>query len=153
MNQTEHNVKIKSYKKNLQPSPFVKTVHLLDQPRNYPAQQEQERMIGRFKELHWERQNVLPVKGHKDRMFILQSQEQETYSKQAREIADVQDYRRKHLQGIKDNIDQTRERFWRRSELNRQINQDEHYSSRAAGLEIGGKTLYKIINDGVPTRY
>ena len=48
------------------------------------------------------------------------------------------------MQGIKDNIKQARDRFARRTEL-----------ERPGGIErqLGSKPLYKIVNDGKPIKY
>ena len=63
---------------------------------------------------------------------------------QYREREDIQEHRLNHLQGIKDNIQEARDRFARRTEL-----------ERPGGVEkqLGDKPLYKIVNDGKPIKY
>ena len=64
--------------------------------------------------------------------------------KQQLEREDTQEHRLNHLQGIKDNIKEARDRFARRTEL-----------ERPGGIErqLGSKPLYKIVNDGRPIKY
>ncbi len=144
----EHNVKIKTYKANLDPKPLAESVKILDRPRDYRAKEEETRVLERFKDLHWQRDNVLAIDGHADRMYALKYQESDILSRQAKERQDVQEHRIKHLEGIKDNIEETRNRFWRTTQLGREITNKEHACSVRSN-----KPLYKIINDGVPTRF
>ena len=143
----EHNVKIKDYKKDTAPGPLDNSLKLLDYPKNYPSLKEQQRLMGRFTDFHWERQNVLTIGDHSDRMYVLRHHANDIEGKQNREIEDYQHHRLQHLEGIKDNIDKTRERFYRRTELDRKINLQEN------GTNSEGKPLYKIVNDGVPIKY
>lgn len=64
--------------------------------------------------------------------------------KQQREREDTQEHRLNHLEGIKNNIKEARDRFARRTEL-----------ERPGGIErqLGNKPLYKIVNDGRPIKY
>ena len=64
--------------------------------------------------------------------------------KQNKERADVDEYRLAHLQGIKDNIQESRERFFRRTQLER---------PGAIERKLGDRPLYKIVNDGKPVTY
>ena len=147
MNQMEHNVKIKDYKKDINTGPLENSLQLLNYRKDYPAHREQRRMMERFKDFHWERQNVLTIGDHGDRMYVLRHHANDIEDKQYAELKDYQQHRMKYLEGIKDNITSTRERFYRRSELDRKINHQEH------GLNPETKPLYKIINDGVPIRF
>ena len=147
MNQMEHNVKIKDYKRDINAGPLANSLQLLNYRKDYPAHQEQKRMMGRFNDFHWERQNVLTIGDHDDRMYVLRHHANDIEEKQNAELEDYQQYRMRYLEGIKDNIATTRERFYRRSELDRKVNQQVH------GVNEETKPLYKIVNDGVPIRY
>eukprot|EP00112_Aurelia_sp_Birch-Aquarium-sp1_P026078 Seg9010.1 transcript_id=Seg9010.1/GoldUCD/mRNA.D3Y31 product="hypothetical protein" protein_id=Seg9010.1/GoldUCD/D3Y31 len=147
MNQMDHNVKIKDYKKDLNPGPLAEGLKGLDYARNHPSFKEQERLMNRFKDFHWERQKVLTVQGHGDQMSVLRHHANDIEERQAREINDYEQHRIQHLEGIKDNIETTRERFWRRTELDRKVNLEENGENK----EI--KPSYKIANDGVPIIY
>ena len=76
MDQMEHNVKIKNYKKSYETDPFVKYVHILDNPQTYPSKEEQERMLDRFKQLNWQTDKVLMLKSHRDKMHTLKHEQE-----------------------------------------------------------------------------
>ena len=147
MNQMEHNVKIKDYKKDTSRGPLEDSLKLLDYPKNLLSLQEQERLMERFKDFHWERQNTLTIGNHSDRMYVLRHHANAIEEQQKKDIQDYQNHRMKHLEGIKDNIEVARDRFYRRTELDRKINQEEF------GGNARRKPLYKIINDGAPIKY
>ena len=140
-------MKIKDFKKDFNLSPLKQSLVQLDYAKNYPSKKEQDRLMERFSDFHWERQNVLTVEGHQDRMGVLRHHANQLEERQNREISEYEHYRIRHLDGIKDNIKTSRERFFRRTELDRKKNMEEF------GKNQERKPLYKIINDGVPTRY
>ena len=147
MNQMEHNVKIKSYKRDTSTEPLEKSLQSLDYPKTYTSLQDQQRLMGRFSDFHWERQNVLAIQDHNDRMYVLRHHASDIEDKQNRELQDYQQHRLNYLEGIKHNGAIARDRFYRQSELDRKINQQEH------GENPERKPLYKIVNDGVPITY
>lgn len=143
----EHNVKIKDYKRDTEAGPLASTLRILDNPKNYPSLKEQQRLMGRFTDFHWERENVLHIRDHADRMYILRHQANEIEEKQSRELRDYEEYRMQHLEGIKGNIERTRERFYRSTERDRKVNLQEN------GPNPDRTPLYKIVNDGIPIKY
>ena len=147
MNQMEHNVKIKDYKRDLGKGPLETSLRLLDYRKNFTSQQEQQRLMDRFKDIHWDTQHVLSMRDHQDRMYVLRHHASTIESNQKRDTEDYEHHRANHLQGIKDNINTTRERFHRRTELDRKVNLQEN------GPNTDRKPQYKIINDGAPIRY
>ena len=75
MNQTDHNVKIKDYKRATRPSPFVSSSQKLSNPPLFSNNLEQEKMLERFQKLHWETDKLTSL-NTADKVFILR-QEQE----------------------------------------------------------------------------
>eukprot|EP00794_Sanderia_malayensis_P012648 gene12648-13947_t len=146
MDQMEHNIKIKTHKKDLDASPFVKSVKIVDRPRDYNSSKEEERMLERFKDFHWQREKATSIGGHKDRMAVLRCQQNDIISRQAKDKEDVERHRISHLQSIKDNINTSRDRFFRSTQLGRRINEDEHYIPDT-------RNNFKIINDGLAIKY
>ena len=144
MDQMEHNVKIHDYKKNLEPEPFVRYMHHLNCPQNHPSEQEQARMLERFKHVHWNRENVLVLPEHQNRMQVLREELRRVEEQQKSGREDTERHRLEHLEGIKRNIQESRERFARRTALER---------PGAVETQLDDRPLYKIINNGLPIKY
>lgn len=139
----ENNVKIKNYKTHAPPRPFLHYQRQLNYTQNYPSNLEQAKLVDRFKDLHWQTDQVLKLP-HDRKMQILKHQENSILEDQEKRRRDVATHRLNHLQGIKDNFKESRERFARRTQ-----------SERPGALEkqLGDKPLYKIVNDAKPVRY
>jgi len=141
----EHNIKIKDFKRfKTSASPFVKYQNILGNTHSFTNSEEQQKLTERFTDLHWQTDNVLLLNDHNDKMFVLRQQNEQIREKQNTEREDVQHHRLQHLQSIKDNIKESRDRFARRTAL-----------ERPGGIELqqGDKPLYKIVNDGIPITY
>ena len=140
MNQMEHNVKIKNYKRYEEPGPYVRTVHYMNFPHNLPNSQEQARMEDRFKQIYKPRETTIhSLKDHGDRMRFTRDQQISLITHQADDIRVVQTFRKDHLDMIKNNIDVARDKFQR----------DVRVSRPNARERIqGNRPMYKIINNG-----
>ena len=142
MNQMEHNVKIKDYKKleGLRPSLYYENI--LNRNQRFPDYQEQSKTVERFKLLHWQTDKFrLP---HGDKLVALKTCRDIIMDNQDNERFNASQHRLAHLQGIKDNLEISHDRFFRRTELER---------PGAVEKQLGDKTLYKIINDGKAIKY
>ena len=140
MNQMEHNVKIKDYKRYEVPGPFKRTSYQLNYPQNYPNSQETRRMEERFQQMHWPRdKTLLGLADQGDRMRFTRDQQISVLVTQNDNIADVQEHRKALLDNVKRNIHVARDEFAR-----------DVYISRPGVRDLlrGDRPLYKIVNNG-----
>ena len=143
MDQMEHNVKIKTYKRHDRPRPFLHYVNAVNHTPTYPSYLEQTKMLDRFKEVHWEADQIR-MYSYDYKIGMLKEREEVILDNQERERTDVAQHRLKHLQGIKDNIQESRDRFSSRTQLER---------PDAIEKQLGGNPLYKIVNDAKQGRH
>lgn len=142
MNQMEHNVKIKGYKGNEQPPPYLHYENILNRNQRYPDFHEQSKMYERFKLMHWKSDSLRLA--HDDKVATLRVCTTRINSNQGEEHDEISQHRLAHLQGIKDNLEIANDRFYRTTQLEK---------PGAVNEQLGDSPLYKIINDGKPITY
>ena len=144
MNQMEHNVKIKNYKRNEDaPRPYLHYGRILDRNQNFPGHLDQSKMHERFQQLHWQTQYLNMT--DEDKLRIINECSSNMMHNHTQDHFSVEQHRMNHLQGIKDNIQVAHERFARRT--------DSESPTVVQNRHGDGSTLYKIINDGTPIKY
>ena len=140
MNQMEHNVKIKDYKRYEAPGPFVRTAYRLNYQQNYPNSQETRRMEERFQRIQWPRNKTLVgLTDQGDRMRFTRDQQISVLTNQSEILTDVQHHRKVLLDTVKRNIHVARDEFTR-----------DVYTGRPGVRDMlrGTQPLYKVINNG-----
>ena len=108
----EHNVKIKDYQRYEEPSPYVQTLYALNYPQNYPNKKEQDRMVDRFKQIHWKsekRPTCLP--SQRDQLRHLRQDGFGVVSNEVEERRDEHWHRSQHVRDIDRKVNVAREEF------------------------------------------
>lgn len=140
MNQMEHNVKIKDFKRHEEPGAYVSTMHSMNCRHNLPNTLEQSRLEDRFKLIYKPREKTIhSLKDHGDRMRFTRDQQINLVVHQADDIRVAQTFRKDHLDSIKHNVNVARDEFQRDVRVSRPNAQER--------IE-GNRPMYKIINNG-----
>lgn len=140
MNQMEHNVKIKDFKRHEAKGPLIRTSYSLNYTQSYPNSQETQRMEERFRKIYWPRNKTLTgLADNGDRMKFTRNQQTSCLTNQSDHIGDVQQHRTMLLNNIKRNISVARDECAR-----------ERYVARPGVRDLlrGTEPLYKIVNHG-----
>lgn len=139
MNQMEHNVKIKDYRRYEEPSPYVQTLYALDYPQSYPNKMEQDRMADRFKQIHWKSEKrPMNLPSQRDQLRYLRHEGFGVVSNEESERRDEHWHRAEHVRDIDRKVNVAREEFAR--QVNRERPKYPDYSRTKS------QPLFKIVN-------
>lgn len=138
MNQMEHNVKIKDYKR-YQESPYVQTLYALNSPQNYPNKTEQYRMVDRFQQIHWKSEKrPMNLPPERDQLRYLRREGYGVVSNEEEERRDEHWHRAEHVREIERKVNTAREEFAKQIQRERPMYPD--YSNTKS------RPLFKIVS-------